>query len=77
MRDMGVRGILIYCTDHRCSHSLEISGDRWPDNVCLPKAEHDAPEWQAAINALMLVAEHGGPTMIARIGIATTRRCTP
>ena len=33
----------------------------------LPKAEHDAPEWQAAIEALMLVADRGGPTMFARI----------
>jgi hypothetical protein len=33
----------------------------------LPKAEHDAKEWQAAMEAL-LVAEHGGPTMFARIG---------
>ena len=35
----------------------------------LPKAEHDAPEWQAAMQALMLVAEHDGPTMFARIGM--------
>jgi hypothetical protein len=35
----------------------------------LPKAEHDAPEWQAAMEALLLVAEHGGPTMLARIGV--------
>jgi hypothetical protein len=35
----------------------------------LPKAEHDAPEWQAAMEALLLVAELGGPTMFARIGI--------
>jgi hypothetical protein len=35
----------------------------------LPKAEHDAPEWQAAMEALLLVAEHNGPTMFARIGI--------
>ena len=35
----------------------------------LPKAEHDAPEWQAAMEALLLVAEHDGPTMLARIGI--------
>ena len=35
----------------------------------LPKAEHDAKEWQAAMEALMLVAEHGGPTMFARIGV--------
>jgi hypothetical protein len=35
----------------------------------LPKAEHDADEWQAAVEALLLVAEHDGPTMFARIGI--------
>jgi dihydroxyacetone kinase len=35
----------------------------------LPKAEHDAPEWQAAMEALLLVAELGGPTMFARIGV--------
>ena len=31
MREMGVRGLLIYCADYRCSHSLAISGDAWPD----------------------------------------------
>jgi hypothetical protein len=35
----------------------------------LPKAEHDAPEWQAAMQALLLVAEYSGPTMFARIGV--------
>ena len=35
----------------------------------LPKRKHDAPEWLTAIQALMLVAEHGGPTMMARIGV--------
>jgi hypothetical protein len=35
----------------------------------LPKAEHDAAEWQAAMEALLLVAESGGPTMFARIGV--------
>jgi hypothetical protein len=35
----------------------------------LPKAEHDAEEWQAAMQALLLVAEHDGPTMFARIGV--------
>jgi hypothetical protein len=35
----------------------------------LPKAEHSAPEWQAAMEALILVAETGGPTMLARIGV--------
>jgi hypothetical protein len=35
----------------------------------LPKAEHDADEWQAAMQVLLLVAEHDGPAMFARIGI--------
>jgi hypothetical protein len=35
----------------------------------LPKCEHDAPEWQDAIEALMLVIEKNGPTMLARIGV--------
>jgi hypothetical protein len=34
----------------------------------LPKAEHDAEEWQTAMEALLLVVEFGGPTMFARIG---------
>jgi hypothetical protein len=39
----------------------------------LPKREHDAPRWRAAIQALMLVAEYGGPTMLARIGMMRAR----
>ena len=35
----------------------------------LPKAEHEAKEWQAAMEALILVVTLGGPTMFARIGI--------
>jgi hypothetical protein len=35
----------------------------------LSKAEHDAEEWRAAMEVLMLVAESGGPTMFARIGM--------
>jgi hypothetical protein len=35
----------------------------------LPKAEYTAPEWQAAMEALILVAETSGPTMLARIGV--------
>jgi hypothetical protein len=31
----------------------------------LPKKEHAAPEWQAAMEALILVPEGGGPTMLA------------
>jgi hypothetical protein len=35
----------------------------------LPKAEHEAPEWQAAMQCLIPVAEKNGPTMMARIGV--------
>jgi hypothetical protein len=35
----------------------------------LPKKESSLPEWQAAIEALMLVVEHSGPTMFARVGV--------
>jgi hypothetical protein len=35
----------------------------------LPKAEHNAEEWQAAMQALLLIAEYDGPPMFARIGI--------
>ena len=39
MRDMGVRGLLIYCADYRCSHSIAISADGWPDDVRLSDIE--------------------------------------
>ena len=39
MRNMGVRGLLIYCADYRCSHSIAISGDAWPDDVRLSDIE--------------------------------------
>jgi hypothetical protein len=35
----------------------------------LPKKESSFPEWQVAIEALILVADRGGPTMFARIGV--------
>jgi hypothetical protein len=35
----------------------------------LSKEEHDAEPWQSAMEALLLVAELGGPTMFARIGV--------
>ena len=33
--------------------------------TALPKKEADTAEWQAAIEALMLAPESGGPTMFA------------
>ena len=35
----------------------------------LPKAEQDLDEWQAAVEALLLVVELEGPTMMACIGV--------
>ena len=37
--------------------------------TALPDEESSSAEWQAAIEALMLVVELGGPTMFARIGV--------
>jgi len=39
MRAQGVRGLLVYCADYRCSHSIAISGDRWPDDARLSDIE--------------------------------------
>ena len=27
-REMGVRGVLVYCADHHCSHSVAMNEDR-------------------------------------------------
>jgi hypothetical protein len=35
----------------------------------LPEAEHALPHWVTAIECLMLVAEHNGPPMFARIAM--------
>jgi hypothetical protein len=29
-----VRGILVYCADYKCSHSIAISAGQWPDHDC-------------------------------------------
>ena len=39
MRAAGVRGLLVYCSDYKCSHGTAISGDRWPDDVRLSDVE--------------------------------------
>jgi hypothetical protein len=37
--------------------------------TALPKAAHDAADWQVAMETLLLVAERGGPEMLARIAV--------
>ena len=39
MREMDVRGLLVYCADYRCSHSIAISGDPRPDDLRLSDIE--------------------------------------
>jgi len=39
MRDSGVRAVLIYCSDYRCSHWIELAADQWPDDVRLSDVE--------------------------------------
>jgi hypothetical protein len=39
MRASGIRDLLIYCSDYRCSHSIQMSADRWPDHVRLSDIE--------------------------------------
>jgi len=39
MREMRVRGVLIYCADYRCSHSIAVSADQWPDDLRLSDIE--------------------------------------
>ena len=39
MRASGVRDVLIYCRDHRCSHHVEVSADGWADDVRLSDIE--------------------------------------
>ena len=50
-------------------HQLVTLEDAGKYITKLPKAEHEAKEWQAAMEALILVATSGGPTMFARIGL--------
>ena len=48
-----------------------LSRSRTPANYItkLPKAEHTAPEWQTAMQALMLVAKLGGHGQYFRVKI--------
>jgi hypothetical protein len=39
MRAAGYTGILVYCSDFKCSHSTAISAEQWPDDVRLSDIE--------------------------------------
>jgi hypothetical protein len=52
--------------DDRQLITLKDAGDYI---TTLPEAEHTAPDWQAAMEALMLNATIGGHTLLARVGV--------
>jgi hypothetical protein len=42
MRASGTRGLLVYCSDYKCSHVMKIApaeADRWPDEMRLSDLE--------------------------------------
>jgi hypothetical protein len=39
MRGSGVRGILVYYSDYRCSHSIALMADRWSGDARLSDIE--------------------------------------
>jgi hypothetical protein len=39
MRASGLRRLLVYCGDYKCGHHVEISADRWQDDVRLSDLE--------------------------------------
>lgn len=39
MRDSGVTAIIVYCADHRCSHSIKIPNPEWSDDTRLSDIE--------------------------------------
>jgi hypothetical protein len=38
-RNSGIRGLLIYCSEYKCSHPVSMSGDQWPDDMRLSDLE--------------------------------------
>jgi hypothetical protein len=39
MREMGVRGVLVFCSDYKCARSQAISADQWADDTRLSDIE--------------------------------------
>ncbi|MBR0798103.1 hypothetical protein JQ615_22175 [Bradyrhizobium jicamae] len=39
MRTAGVRGVIVYCSDYQCSHSIALIADRWGDDLRLSDIE--------------------------------------
>src|SRR6266581_3555858 len=65
MRSSGVRGVLVYCSDFRCSHSVAIDSNRWPDHVRLSDLE---PQFVCKACGKRGADVIGAAIMVGRIG---------
>jgi hypothetical protein len=39
MRGLGASGVIVFCSDYRCAHSVKLSADCWPDHLRLSDIE--------------------------------------
>jgi hypothetical protein len=39
MRELGAAGVVVFCSDYRCAHSVRLSADCWPDHLRLSNIE--------------------------------------
>jgi hypothetical protein len=39
MRAAGVRGVVVYCSDYKCGHSITMDSECWPDSLRLSDIE--------------------------------------
>ena len=53
MREMDVRGIIVYCADYTCSHSIAVSAEGWPDDLRLSDKSCSQP--RSASRFLVLI----------------------
>jgi hypothetical protein len=72
MRESGVRGVLIYCSDHHCSHLVAISADQWPDDVRLSDIEDHG---HSAAVAKLTLPRSGDEATLGRTFTGTSRAC--
>jgi hypothetical protein len=63
LRAQGVHGLLVCCQDYRCSHSIEISADPWPDHL-------RSSDIEAALSARPSVDAVLMPGRLAERGVA-------
>ena len=54
----GAQGVLIYCSDFRCSHSVAVNADQWPDQR--PAVRH-----RAAVRLQARAASRGRPRQVS------------